>query len=388
MLYGGVIFLKVLFISEYISAKGQGAYMVANAHYQSFCDIFGEKNIKVISIKTSDEMIDNGKFTRISGYTKRNDRLWNLLCGYPPFYSSKIDKYILDVLSEDKYDLIYFDNSHFGKIIKKIKKVYPKIPIWTFFHGIYSNSAFQTMKSSNFKPQIVISCLNSARQERVTVKYSDKCIVLNERENTELFKYYKRHADMLLPVYFKDTAKIEKICENDEFKILFLGGKFWPNILGVIWFVENVMPKINKKAKLYIVGRGMEILNENDTIKNADNVLVIGGTDDLNYWYNSSHIAVGPIFHGDGMKTKTAEALMYGKKYIGTTEALCGYVGLDGFCCNTAEEFITLINKLIKKGVSGYYPEMRKLYEENYSVEAANKKIIELLKSMEIEHEK
>ena len=112
--------MKVLFISEYISAKGQGAYMVSKAHYQSFCDIFGKKNVKVISIRTSDVPEENDSFSNINGYENRKDRLINLLCGYPPFYSKKIDSYILDDVKFNKYDLIYFDNCCYGRIIKKI----------------------------------------------------------------------------------------------------------------------------------------------------------------------------------------------------------------------------------------------------------------------------
>ena len=222
----------------------------------------------------------------------------------------------------------------------------------------------------------------------MAVKYCDKCIVLNDRDNVELIKYYKRSADMFLPVYYKDTAKINTVSlDQDEFRILFVGGKFWPNILGITWFVENVMPKLNKRAKLYIVGRGMEYLQEEELFNKTKNVTVVGGVENLDYWYNSANITVGPIFHGDGMKTKTAEALMYGKKFIGTTEALCGYIGLDDCCCNTAEEFITTINKLVKEDRKLYYPEMRKLYEDNYSVASSNKKIKVLLKTLENKNE-
>lgn len=380
--------MKVLFITEYIGAKGQGAYMVANAHYQSFCDIFGVDNVDVINIKSSNDEIKNDKFYYISAYENRIDRLKNLLCGYQPFYNNKINNYILGFLKENKYDLIYFDNCYFGNITKKIKKLYPNIPIWVFFHGIKANSGRQTIKNSHFKPQVVLACINNIFQEKKAVKYSDKLILLNKRDEDELLKYYNKKADMFLPVYYKDTAKIEKVENHDEFRILFLGGHFWPNVHGITWFAENVMPYVDKKAKLYVVGRGMEVLKENDVFSNSDNINVVGGTDDLDYWYNSSDITVGPIFHGDGMKTKTAEALMYGKKYIGTTEALCGYEGLDEFCVNTAEEFINIINKNIKDGVCKYNPEMRKLYDDNYSVESANRKIRELLNEEGFSYEK
>lgn len=363
--------------------------MVANAHYKSFCDLFGKENIEVISIKTRNNEEKKAKYIYIEGYRKKIDRLFNLIEGYPAFYSKSIDNFILEKVKTNKYDIIYFDNSYFGNIIKKIKKYNPSIPVIVFFHGIKGNSGRQIIKKNLLKPQIVLANINNMRQEKKATKYADKCIVLNKREENELEKYYNKGADLLLPVYYKDTAKIENIKNNiSEFRILFLGGNFWPNILGIKWFTKNVMPYVDKKAKLYIVGRGMEKLKKEKEFINVKNVEVIGGTDDLDYWYNSSDIVVGPIFNGDGMKTKTAEALMYGKLYIGTKEALCGYIGLEELCCNTDKEFIEKINVFIKMGVKKFDPEIRKLYDENYSVEAANKKIEKLINEMEIDNEK
>lgn len=379
--------MKVLFVSEFISAKAQGAYMSANAHYKSFCDIFGQENIEVISIKTNDNEEINNNFIHLEAYKSRKDKLLNLLNGYTFFCNKSIERYIVRLVKTKKYDLIFFDNNSFGSIIKKIKKMNIDVSIWSFFHGISANSSPQS-KRRNYKPQVILSKMNWKNQEKKTVQYSDKCILLNKRDEKELINHYNRKADMLLPVYYIDTAKIKPINNENEFRILFVGGKFWPNILGITWFAKNVMPHLDKKAKLYVVGREMEFLREEIYFKNRSDIKVIGGTDDLSYWYNSADIVVGPIFHGDGMKTKTAEALMYGKRYIGTSEALCGYTQMEKFCCNTAEEFIYLINEYIKNGVSKYYPEMRKLYEDNYSVDSANKKIIELVKQLENKNEK
>lgn len=362
--------MKVLFITEYMNAPGQGAYMVANAHYNTFCETFGKKNIDAVSIKTRDSSIIMDNFINLSGYNTKFDRLKNLLSGYPPFMSKKVNQQILEIINENKYDLIYFDNCYFGTTIKSIKKCNFNLKIWTFYHGVKANSSRQLIKKNLLKPQFLIAAINNIRQERLATKYSDVCILLNERENRELYKYYKRNADFLLPVYYDDTAKISiSNDDSDEFRILFLGGYFWPNVIGITWFAKNVMPYLNKNAKLYIVGRDMNKLN--DVCFNVKNIEVVGETDDLNYWYNSSHIVVGPIFNGDGMKTKTAEALMYGKKYIGTDEALCGYVGLDNFRCNTAEEFIEIINDLMNQKINKYDGNMRELYEKHYSPKSA-----------------
>ena len=159
-----------------------------------------------------------------------------------------------------------------------------------------------------------------------------------------LKKYYGKESDFILPIYFEDTAKIKHTATSDNyFELLFVGSYFWPNIEGLKWFVINVMPFLNDNVVLKIVGRGMEKLEELSEFK-SESIEILGEVEQLDDVYNSANLVIGPIFSGDGMKTKTAEAMMYGKVYLGTSEAFCGYEGMDEYCCETADEFIGKIN--------------------------------------------
>ena len=92
-------------------------------------------------------------------------------------------------------------------------------------------------------------------------------------------------------------------------------------------------------------------------------------TTNLEDYYDQADAMVMPIFVGDGMKVKTAEALMYGKPMFATDEALEGYdvEGISGiYRCNSAKEFIDMINEQI---INGYSEEVRKLFVHNYSTE-------------------
>lgn len=376
--------MRLLFISEYIDEKGQGAYELARSHYKSLCSVVGSSNVDIVSLRLSKAAKTDLDGDFYIGFHSKKDKLSNLIHGYPLFYNGSLEELILKKMSENKYDAVFFDNSYYGRIIRRLKDSYPQVPVIVFYVGVKANSGRQTVKNSHYKPNIVLMVRNNIKEEKLTVKYADVHVLLNDRDSEELYKYYHKKADYLLPIYYIDRAKIEPVKPNEgEFRILFLGGNFWPNILGITWFAENVMPRIKGKGKLYVVGRGMEVLREKPEFQNKVNIEVVGGVEDLDFWYNSSDIVVGPIFHGEGMKTKTAEALMYGKRYIGSAEALCGYVGLEQYHCETADEFIQMINAYIDSGVPRYDPEMRKLYEDYYSVEAANKTISDILRGIE-----
>ena len=70
------------------------------------------------------------------------------------------------------------------------------------------------------------------------------------------------------------------------------------------------------------------------------------------------------------MKTKTVEAMMFGKTILGADEAFCGYEGLDEYRCNTANEFVKKINYYKQQGNSLFNEKIRRIYLEKYSDEA------------------
>ena len=91
-------------------------------------------------------------------------------------------------------------------------------------------------------------------------------------------------------------------------------------------------------------------------------------------WYRNAHCVIAPIFDGSGMKTKVAEALMFGKKIIGTSEAFSGYeeiVNIVGWKCDTAAEFIETISRVQKMILPFFDIEMRKIFQEKYSASSS-----------------
>jgi hypothetical protein len=87
---------------------------------------------------------------------------------------------------------------------------------------------------------------------------------------------------------------------------------------------------------------------------------------------------IAPIFDGSGMKTKVAEALMHGKKVVGTPEAFSGYEKVAeraGWCCSSPTEFVTAINAACSTITLSFDPELRLLYEEYFSLSAATARL-------------
>lgn len=114
----------------------------------------------------------------------------------------------------------------------------------------------------------------------------------------------------------------------------------------------------------------------------SDKIHVIGTVESLKEWYVNADLIVAPIFEGGGMKVKTAEALSYGKNFIGCTESLEGYwEGIpDNLCnhkiykCDDAKDFAGAINDIAKTEFYINDIEIKKWADLNYSYQANSKK--------------
>ena len=123
----------------------------------------------------------------------------------------------------------------------------------------------------------------------------------------------------------------------------------------------KVLPYVD--AHLTIVGSNLDRLGVNESSK----LTIVPNAPDLTPYLQDADVMVLPIFKGSGMKTKTCEAMMFGKYIIGTTEAFEGYEIDSSFAsvCNSAEEFIHAINNF--KPSTNFSEYSRNCYLQKYS---------------------
>ena len=278
---------------------------------------------------------------------------------------------IIDIIDRESINIIFLSSSHLGKLASKIKRHRPQIKIITFFHNIekeYAREEFRVTPSiRNWYLKHIISY-----NEKLIIKNSDFNIVLNERDNNSLSKIYNKKADLILPITFYDkyNENLKKECKKTTkvFRLLFVGSAFFANIEGINWFLDKVLPYL-QNCKLTIVGKGMDKHYESN-----DKLDIVGFVEDLATYYYNADIVISPIFSGSGMKTKTAEALMYGCPIIGTKEAFEGY-NIDynkiGGCIQNDKEMIQLISnfqnskeRLEEKGIYA-----REVFNKEFSME-------------------
>ena len=372
--------MKILLIAghEFLFNPQNGGQKLSFQNYKTLIDIVGEGNVYLCMFSNNTyEALPSNVYVFPTQQSKleliKNTISMRNVC------DKKTEKQELAFIEKLDYDIIYVDSSTIGSWIKKIN---PKKPVITFFHNVEKKYAWNKVIHENIG--FLVAYLSYWYNEKNAIKFSTKIVTLTERDSGLLDKIYGRRADCILPITFKDTYQ-EEVAEKYKTihkRLLFIGSLFQPNVDGIKWFVRSVMPEI-PEYHLQVVGKGLE--NQKDILK-ADNVDVIGTVDNLDEYYYDADAVVIPIFYGDGMKVKTAEALMYGKYIFASDEPLVGYdtKNTDGvYRCNTAREFVESIQKHFSKNNVPKISELnRRLFLEKYESSVSREKLKELIDSI------
>lgn len=356
---------KLLFIHYKKSGNIlEGGEQCTSRNRSALAEILGGDNINSYHIHE-----DNEKKSLLTMIGSGILSIFNYYYGLSPRRVKKI------VAMAMEYDYVFIDRSVFGIIAKALKKNGYKGKIITFFHNV-EVPYFKAKLSHNWLARLfLLGCIDS--NDKYSCQYSDRLIVLNERDRNEIKTRYGRLAESVIPISLDDKCpnkpQIQEMTSEKPL-CMFLGSYFPPNNEGIIWFAKNVLPHASIRMK--IVGKGMAQLR-NDEPELLKNIEIVSDAPDLQPYFAEADIMVLPIFSGSGMKVKTCESLMHGKNIIGTTEAFEGY-DVDtkkvGGECNTAEEFIALLNDFAQNPRPKFNEHSRNAFLKNYSEDAVIEK--------------
>lgn len=268
---------------------------------------------------------------------------------------------------------VFVDGSNLGQVVAPIKRAYPDVRVVTFFHNVEARFFLGAARAKRTALSVALLAA-TWDAERKAVRHSDAIVCLSARDGEALRRLYGRGADHVSPLALEDSLPVPlpAVSPQRERYLLFVGGAFYANRRGVEWFAREVAPR--SPLPTVIVGQGMEVLRGDL----GGSLRIIGATDDLARWYLGAHCVVAPVFEGSGMKTKIAEALMFGKRIIGTSEAFAGYdpaVVAAGWLADDAAAFLAAIGEATVVDLPVFDPALRALYEASHSFAAATQRM-------------
>ncbi len=259
-------------------------------------------------------------------YSKELQRL-GVECVYAPKYSSPLD-YLK--AKGGYFELVILSRYYVAEpVMPMIRSYCPKAKVW-----------FDTVD------------LHYLREARMA-ELDDDSAALKAAKNTKLKEYAVAEAcDLTLVVspYEQqvmsrensnlDVAVLSNIHEiygghvghAKSQDIMFIGGyQHTPNVDGIIWFVEEILPQICAaipELKLHIIGS--KAPQQVQDLAAHPNVEFHGFVTDIAPLMQTIRLAVAPLRFGAGVKGKVNMSMSYGQPVVGTSVAVEGMYTRDG----------------------------------------------------------
>lgn len=360
----------------------------ATMHYNALKEIYGSNSVYTVDLRLI-EPVRRKNYIAYGKYKNSMERIKRMLQGNMDYISNFMINDICKIIRENKINIVFIEDSVFGNMVKRIKIENPNIKVVSFYHDIKAVLYKEWIKKEKwiYKPNLMIGI----KQEKINQKYSDCNLVFNQRD-AELFKKtYGSYPEGMIALPSPIPKLSEDYCskitsDNQKKTLLFVGKNYYPNIVGIRWFYNNVLPKLDDNILVQVVGRGIEFLREEFEDSRMD---IVGGVESLAPYYENADIVIAPLFDGGGMKSKTVEAISYGKVFVGTEESLFGFWeemqdeirNQMVYLCNTEEEWIDTLNKLGKDTIMKFQEPVYKLFLEKFSYDVAKERLREILEA-------
>ncbi|MES2753381.1 MAG: glycosyltransferase [Pseudomonadota bacterium] len=343
-----------------VAAPRGGRALLSALHWRALQDVVG----------------DTIRLQFMTGHSTALRATWGYIDGVTPDTIADL----IAMIERDHVAFVWLDGSNFGTLAAAIRQRAPSVVILTFFHNVETRFFLGLVRYAPALRALAVLLANYLAERRA-VRSSDRLIALSERDSAALARLYGKSATDIAPMAVEDVVPeahphAEPLAPDAP--LIFVGGSFYANLAGMRWFAERVAPRIAADAQ--VIGYGMEVLRAE--LSKYPNIEVVGPVDHLDVSYRSACAAIAPIFDGSGMKTKVAEALMYGRPIVGTSEAFSGYeavAGQAGWVCDTAEEFVSAVAIAKATSLTSFDPALRALYEKFYSPAALRHRLVDIL---------
>jgi glycosyltransferase involved in cell wall biosynthesis len=197
-------------------------------------------------------------------------------------------------------------------------------------HNIEYDILKRTAGSSGSLPRVLYNSMNwrkLAHEERAAWRRFDGVMLTSSRDEQLLRQESPTTRTAVIPNGVDLTTFSAATGAREAMTLLFFGAlNYQPNHDGVIYFIDQILPKIRARhplVKLKIMGPGVrpELFE-----RQSDCVQVLGMVDDVGPYIDRAAAIVVPLRIGGGTRLKIVEALAKEKAVISTT---LGAEGID-----------------------------------------------------------
>lgn len=261
--------------------------------------------------------------------------LFNLLFSSIPYNAERfISKDFLSqletILQADQYNIIQLEGPYLGYCIPLIRK-HSNAKVVIRAHNIECEIWERTaLQERNILKKLYLSILTKRlrKYEKNILQQSDIILPISSRDDEHLKNIDICKPGIVVPVGI-DINNNDIHYKTSNNSILYIGALDWmPNQEGILWFINDVWPIIQKKEKnviLHIAGRNAPewLMKKLSSVKN---ILFHGEVEDSHDFIKLHGIMIVPLFSGSGMRVKIIEGMGLAKAIVTTP---VGCEGID-----------------------------------------------------------
>jgi hypothetical protein len=204
--------------------------------------------------------------------------------------------------------------------------------------------------------------------ERTALNRADIVLAIQQWDASHFLSLTSRPVTVV--GHLAPVAKEEPSEDSDSKAILFVGGPMGINVHGVTWFIEQVLPRVQRRveqAEVWLVGgisQRFRLL--------PPGVRRLGFVDPLGDLYRRAAVVINPQQFGTGLSIKSVDALRYGRPLVTTASGARGLEDGAGVAfrqAETAAEFGEAVVELLgdstrRAALAGCAAEFARRYRE------------------------
>ncbi len=294
-------------------------------------------------------------------FEKRNKLLTflNAIMGYIGNSSVLQETKLISTIRNNNYDYIYFDQAIHGNIVKKIHN---KFGINCIVHYHNNEEEYYRDFYKTSSKLFFIFYIMAKRNQKYSLRYAWKNVFITKEDSISVGA--SNNQKIVIPITLNNKYEIEQNEKSIKEKyLLYVGAATYANIEGAKYLINEIAPNVQKN--FILVGKNLKTEIEKQKINFPKNIRVFDFVDNLSQYFNNASAFISPLFYGSGMKVKLAEAMMYGKKIIGTSLSFWGYQQTDScVVCDDKNSFINAVNEIDDNRT--FFSENRQQYEKFY----------------------
>ncbi len=266
-----------------------------------------------------------------------------------PFLNKKFTK----IINSKKYDIIIISYALWGSLVKNIN--YKS-------HLILDTHDFITAQNREKKKKIG----RYFQSEMDIINLFDEIWTFSVEEKY-IFEQFSNKKIVHLPIAFEQKHLTKK--EQYAYDIVYVASRNPHNIKGIHWFLNEVLPLLNPKYEVHIIGRICQEINDE-----YENVIKHGLVDDISDFYENARITICPMLSGTGVKIKVLESLSYGIPVVTNTRGVDGLSNKSENGCtvvDNAADFASAINTLMTDNEAHRQQQLKAIqyFTDNHNIE-------------------